>query len=204
MAVQGRRWLHVSRRHVQVLVCAGVMSGGAGVSTLQADAQSESLRPVCVGITPSQHQQGQRKTLQNQCCQRRIKAHCIQWQEIFPSAASSQHPSFKRPAPADSFSPKIDSFGNSTGSEGAAKDAVIQVGITKALDAVAPAFRKNEANPKAGHGSNFFQRVRDGYQRVMGPRELKSGAILTPQVGMDMDVGRFNVDAMKVGVEIKF
>jgi hypothetical protein len=204
MAVKRNRWLHVSRRQVRVLVCAGIMSGSAGASLLQADAQSEALRPVCVGITPSEHQQRQRKTLQNQCCQRRIRAQCIQWQEIFPAAVPAQPPSFKRPAPADSFSPKIDAFGNSVGSEGAAKDAVIQVGITKALNAVAPTFAKAEPNPKADHRPNFFQRLRNEYQRILGPRELKSGAILTPQLGMDMDVGRFNVNAMKVGVEIKF
>lgn len=203
MAVQGKTQLHTSLRQVQVLVCAGVLSSGAGSLMQKAGAQSESLRSVCVGITPSDDWRTQPKTLQHQCCQRSVKAQCVQWQEMFPPAVNPQPPSFKRPAPA-AFSPKIDAFGNSTGSEGAAKDAVIQVGITKALDAVAPAFSNTRANPKAGHRSNFFQRVRHEYQRVMGPRELKSGAILTPQVGMDMDVGRFNVDAMKVGVEIKF
>ncbi|WP_404789601.1 hypothetical protein [Altericista sp. CCNU0014] len=205
MALRGRRWLQVSFKKVRVPISVGLMSVSTGGLTIQANAQSQTtLRSVCVGIKSSQYLQAQPKTLQDRCCQQSAKAKCLKWQEIFPATRRLQSPSIERPTPAADSFPKIDAFGNSTGSEGAAKDAVIQVGITKAWDAVAPTLKKNKANPKGNRSANFFERLYADYQRILGPRELKSGAILTPQVGMNMDVGRFNVDAMKVGVEIKF
>jgi hypothetical protein len=112
----------------------------------------------------------------------------------------------KRPSPtaAELFPPKLDEFGNSIGSQGAAKDAVIQVGVTKVLDALDPQLNPSKPGSPKKNRLNFFQRVRRDYERILGPRELQSGAILTPQVGMGMDLGRFNVDSMNLGVQIKF
>jgi hypothetical protein len=173
---------------------------------IPGEAQSSlSLPPVCVGITPLAHQKTQLKTLQNRCCQRNTKAKCLQWQQIFPAAVPPKIPSLKRPVAAEnSFSPRLDDLGNSIGSQGAAKDAVIQVGVTKTLDALAPTLRAMKGKPEGDRHPTFFQSLRKGYERILGPRPLKSGAILTPQVGMNLDLGKFNVDSMKVGVEIKF
>jgi hypothetical protein len=207
MAVQSqKKWRHVSLRPLQIL-SIGLMPLGMGLIMPRSQGQSSaSLPAVCVGIAPEQPK-AKSKALQHRCCQSRKTSKCLKWQQIFPAADRLRPPTVLRPAPAaaDSFSPRLDEFGNSVGSGGAAKDAVVQVGITSALNAIAPALKPLDINAKAaGSRPNFFQRVRSGYERVLGPRALKSGAILTPQVGIDMDLGQFNVDAMKLGVEIKF
>jgi hypothetical protein len=164
------------------------------------------LQPVCVGIAPTQQDQSSTQTLQTKCCKPSAAVQCVQWQQMFPAQNRPQTQSLKRPpvTEAELFKPKLDEFGNSIGSQGAAKDAVIQVGITKVLDVLGPKMNSPEFSSKHGHQLNFFQRVRRDYERVLGPRELKSGAILTPQVGMNMDLGQFNVNSMNLGVQIKF
>lgn len=209
MAIQGNnKWRHVSLKHLKRLGRVGlILPIGMGLIMPRVQGQSSaSLRSVCVGIAPSEQPKAQPKQLQNRCCQSSKKAQCLKWQQIFPAAKRLQPSTVRRLAPTDSFSPRLDEFGNSVGSGGAAKDAVIQVGITKAFDAIAPTLKSLDINSKASGSRrpNFFQRVRSGYERVLGSRELKSGAILTPQVEMNMDLGQFNVDAMKLGVEIKF
>jgi hypothetical protein len=209
MEIQGKqKWRHVSLKHLQVLGSIGLIPIGMGLIMPRVQGQSSaSLRSVCVGIAPSAQPKAQPTMLQNLCCQSSKKAQCLRWQQIFPAAVRLRPPTVQRPAAANSFSPRLDEFGNSVGSGGAAKDAVIQVGITKALNAIAPTLKSLDITSKVSRSSrrpNFFQRVRSGYERVLGPRELKSGAILTPQVDMNMDLGQFNVDAMKLGVEIKF
>lgn len=206
MANQKRRWRHVSLRSLQVIGSLGFTPLGMQLLTLRVEAQSRlSLPPVCIGIVPLAHQQAQHKTLQNKCCQQSVKAKCVKWQQLFPSAVQSRPPVLKRPALAgDSFLPQVDAFGNSIGSEGAAKDAVIQVGVTKTLDAIAPKLKSLDDKPKGDRRPTFFQSLRKTYRQILGPRALKSGAILTPQVGMNLDLGDFNVNSMKVGVEIKF
>jgi hypothetical protein len=206
MAAQKTWWQHVSLRSLQVIGSIGILSMGIEFLAMPGEAQSSlSLSPICVGIAPLAHQKTQLKTFQNRCCQRTTKAKCVQWQQIFPAAVQPKVPSLKRPvAKEDSFLPQLDDLGNSIGSQGAAKDAVIQVGVTKTLDALAPTLRSMDGKPEGDRPPTFFQSLRKNYERILGPRPLKSGAILTPQVGMNLDLGRFNVDSMKVGVEIKF
>jgi hypothetical protein len=205
MAIQGKKWCHLDLRHIQKLGIIGLVSLNLGVWVFPVKGQPP-IQPVCISISPQQPQQSPPTTPQHQCCQSSAKGQCLNWQQLFPEPERTQPQSFKRPSPkpADLFTPRLDEFGNSIGSEGAAKDAVIQVGVTKALDALAPQLKSFDSSSKTGHHLNFFQRIRKDYERILGPRELKSGAILTPQIGMNMDLGRFNMDSMKLGVEIKF
>jgi hypothetical protein len=205
MAIQGEKWCHLDLRHFRRLGMISLVPISVGLWILPVKGQPP-LQTVCVGIAPLKPQPLPPTTPQNECCQSRKKGQCLNWQQLFPEHERPQLRSLRRSPvkPADVFTPRLDEFGNGVGSGGAAKDAVIQVGVTKALDALAPNLRSSDANSKKGSHPNFFQRIRKDYERILGPRELKSGAILTPQVGMNMDLGRFNMDSMKLGVEIKF
>lgn len=206
MAIRGKKRCQIALKHSpKALVSLALVPLGLGLVILKVEGRPP-LQPVCVGIAPDRPEKSSPPTLQRKCCHPSATAKCLQWQQLFPQADRPQSPMLKRPSPtaAELFPPKLDEFGNSVSSQGAAKDAVIQVGVTKALDALGPQLDPSEPISKQGHRLNFFQRVRRDYERILGPRELKSGAILTPQVGMGMDLGRFNLDSMNLGVQIKF
>jgi hypothetical protein len=210
MAIQGKEWCQIALKNSpKGLVSLVLVPMGMGLVISKVEGRPP-LSPVCVGIAPVRPEksspQSSPQSLQRQCCHPSAKVKCLKWQQLFPEADRPQSPQFKRPSPtaAELFPPKLDEFGNSVRSQGAAKDAVIQVGVTKALDTLGPKLNLDESSSKQGRRLNFFQRIRRDYERILGPRELKSGAILTPQVGMGMDLGRFNVDSMNLGVQIKF
>jgi hypothetical protein len=206
MAIQGKKWCQiVLKTPRKSLLSVILVPVGMGLVILKVEGRPP-LQPVCVGIAPNRQEKSSPQSLQRKCCHPSAMVKCLKWQQLFPKADRPQAPVLKRPSPtaAELFPPKLDEFGNSVGSQGAAKDAVIQVGVTKALDALEPQLNPSEPGFKKGNRLNFFQRVRRDYERVLGPRELKSGAILTPQIGMGMDLGRFNVDSMNLGVQIKF
>jgi hypothetical protein len=206
MAIQRKKWCQIALNPLlKGLISLGLVPMGMGSIVLKVEGRPP-LQPVCVGIAPDRPQKSSAQTLQKKCCRPSATAKCLQWQQLFPQADRPKSPTLKRPAPtaAELFPPKLDEFGNSVSSQGAAKDAVIQVGVTKALDALGPTLDPSEPSTQKEHRLNFFQRVRRDYERILGPRELKSGAILTPQIGMGMDLGRFNVDSMNLGVQIKF
>jgi hypothetical protein len=205
MAIRRKKWCQIDLKHLQAIGAIGLVPIGVGAWIFQAQGKPP-FQPVCVGIASAQAQQSSPKTLQKKCCRSSKAGQCLEWQQLFPELDRSQPPVLKRlpPSAADLYAPKLDEFGNSIGSEGAAKDAVIQVGVTKVLDVLGPKLSPSNASDRKGHRLNFFQRVRRDYERILGPRELKSGAILTPQIGMGMDLGRFNLDSMNLGVQIKF
>jgi hypothetical protein len=206
MAIRGKQRCPIALKNApKGLVSLALVPMGLVLFILKVEGRPP-LQPVCVGIVPNRSEKSSSHTLQSKCCHPSATVKCLKWQQLFPQADRPQAPTLKRPSPsaAEMFSPKLDEFGNSVGSQGAAKDAVIQVGITKALDALGPQLQPSELDSKKGNRLNFFQRVRRDYERILGPRELKSGAILTPQIGMGMDLGRFNVDSMNLGVQIKF
>jgi hypothetical protein len=206
MAVRGKKWCNATPNYLQALATSlGLSSVGIGMLALQVEGQPP-LEPVCVGIAPLKQQKSSSKTLQHQCCKTSIKAQCHPWQQLFPNHKQYQIQTLKRPPAkaSDLFSPQLDEFGNSVGSGGAAKDAVIQVGVTKALDVLVPQLKSQHSEAQTSKRPNFFQRVRKDYERILGPKELNSGAILTPQIGVNMDLGRFNVNSMNLGVQIKW
>jgi hypothetical protein len=206
MAIRGRKRCQFDlKKPSKGLSSLVLVPIGIGLFILKVEGRPP-LQPVCVGIAPVQSEKSSSQTLQSKCCHPSATVKCLKWQQLFPEVNRSQSPTIERPPPtaAELFSPKLDEFGNSVGSQGAAKDAVIQVGVTKALDTLGPKLSPSKPDSRKGHRLNFFQRVRRDYERILGPRELKSGAILTPQVGMGMDLGRFNVDSMNLGVQIKF
>jgi hypothetical protein len=160
-------------------------------------AQSaRSLRPVCVGMASGETMQEE-----NSCCQRDSKGKCLTLEQAFPSSknTNSSVSQSRNPYTNVSFSrPKASVYGNrTTGSEGAAKDAVIQMGVTKAWDAIAPSFQPAKKDSKSSRDRNFFEKARQDYDRVFRPRELESGAILTPKLDVDFS-------SMKAGVNIQF
>jgi hypothetical protein len=206
MAIRGKKWSQIALINpCKSLVSLVLVPMALGLVSLKVEGRPP-LQAVCVGIAPDRTEKSSPQSLQRKCCHPSATVKCLKWQQLFPKAARPQAPALKRPSPtvAELFPPKLDEFGNSFGSQGAAKDAVIQVGVTKVLDALEPQLNQPEPGSQKGHRLNFFQRVRRDYERVLGPRELKSGAILTPQIGMGMDLGRFNVDSMNLGVQIKF
>jgi hypothetical protein len=160
-------------------------------------AQSaRSLRPACVGIASDETMQEE-----NSCCQKDSRGKCLTLDQAFPTPKDTE-PSVgqsRNPYTKVRFSrPKTSAYGNRTsGSEGAAKDAVIQMGVTKAWDAIAPVSQPSKKDSKSSGDRNFFEKAREDYDRVFRPRELESGAILTPKLDVDFS-------SMKAGVNIQF
>lgn len=150
MAIQGKKWCRLDLKHVQRLGIIGVVPLTLGVWASPVEGQPP-LQPVCISISSQQPQQSPPTTPQHKCCQSRAKGQCLSWQQLFPEPERTQPQSFKRPPakPADLFTPRLDEFGNSIGSEGAAKDAVIQVGFSKALNALAPHLKSFDSDRKS-------------------------------------------------------
>jgi hypothetical protein len=166
-------------------------------SSMWAKAQSaRSLRPICVGMAS-----GETMQVENSCCQRDSKGKCLTLEQAFPSSKNTNSSVSKPHSPYTNVSfsrPKASVYGNrTTGSEAAAKDAVIQMGVTKAWDAIAPSFQPAKKDSKSSGDRNFFEKARQDYDRVFRPREMKSGAILTPKLDVDFS-------SMKAGVNIQF
>ncbi len=160
-------------------------------------AQSaSSLRPACVGIVS-----GETMREENSCCQRDSKGKCLTLDQAFPTPKDTESSvgQSRNPYTNVRFSrPKASVYGNrTTGSEGAAKDAVIQMGVTKAWNAIAPSFQAAKKDSKSSRDRNFFEKARQDYERVFRSRELESGAILTPKLDVDFS-------SMKAGVNIQF
>jgi hypothetical protein len=182
----------------QFLVTVGVIAVSITLAVpMLVKAQSAgSLRPACVGIASGETLQGE-----NSCCQRDSGGKCLTLDQAFPKSKDVKASVSKSHKPYDKirFSrPSTSVYGNrTTGSEGAAKDAVIQMGVTKILKVITPAFKTSTTSPKSSRDRNFFEKAREDYERVFRPRELESGAILTPKLDVDFS-------SMKAGVNIQF
>ena len=169
-------------------------------------AEAKPLAPlgsVCLEIMPTVSRPAA-KTIK-QSCFHTIAAKCLSLQQLFPPAEQI-HPGILRPVSELPYIPQLDPAGNNISSQGTAKDPVIQLGITKALNMMAPLAPESKSKP-SGAGSarqSFFQRAEKTYQRILGSRALKSGAVLTPQVEMNMNLGEVSLDSVKLGVGIKF
>ncbi len=175
----------------------GAIAVSMTLAVPMVQAQSaRSLRPACVGIASGEAMQEE-----NSCCQKDAKGKCLTLDQAFPTPKNTESSvgQSRNPYTNVRFSrPKASVYGNrTTGSEGAAKDAVIQMGVTKAWDAITPAFKASKKESKSSGDHNFFEKARQDYERVFRPRELESGAILTPKLDVDFS-------SMKAGVNIQF
>jgi hypothetical protein len=195
MDIQSKRQ-NPQRFRSQSVIGAIAVSLTLAVPILVKAQSARSLRPVCVGMASGETMQEE-----NSCCQRDSKGKCLTLEQAFPSSKNTHSSVSKSRNPYTdvSFSrPKASVYGNrTTGSEGAAKDAVIQMGVTKAWDAIAPSFQPAKKDSKSSRDRNFFDKARQDYERVFRPRELESGAILTPKLDVDFS-------SMKAGVNIQF
>jgi hypothetical protein len=196
MSIQHEGWDSPDVCPFLVTVGAIAVSIILAVPILAQAQSSSSLRPVCVGITSNQTMQGE-----NSCCQRDSGGKCLTLEQAFPKSKDTKASVSKSHKPYDKirFSrPSTSVYGNrTTGSEGAAKDAVIQMGVTKVVNAITPAFKPSTTSSKSSRDRNFFEKAREDYERVFRPRELESGAILTPKLDVDFS-------SMKAGVNIQF
>lgn len=203
MKVQMRQKRHFYLASLHIVVSAVCITVGIESQTTQVAAQSQSLREsVCLGIIATAPEP---KLQQNVCCQQGKRAKCLSWRRLFPPVPKAALPTLSRPK-SDIYTPRLDEYGNNIASPNAAKDAVIQLGVTKALNAIAPRLDLDSKTPNAGtnRSTNLFQRAAKTYQQILGPKLLKSGAILTPQIEMNMSVGDISVDSLKLGVGVQF
>ena len=183
-----------------------VAVGGASLM-LRAEAKPvAALKAVCLEIIPASLPVASAlsKPAQYQCCHTVAEAKCFSVQQLFPPAKPVR-PSIRRSPVETLYIPRLDEAGNTISSQGAAKDAVIQLGITKTLNAIAPlTSSKRKLSDAGSEHRNLFQRAEKTYQQILGPKVLKSGAILTPRVEMNMNLGDVSLDSVKLGVGIRF
>ena len=210
MTVRRKREQPLSLRSLQALVQLGCISVGGASLELRAEAKPLApLRSVCLEIVPAVSLPAASKSIKQsnpikqQCCHKTAAAKCLSLQQLFPPAEQIR-PGIRRPTVDSPYIPLLDKFGNNISSQGAAKDAVIQLGLTKALNVIAPLASGSKPSGVGSARQSLFQRAEKTYQRILGPRVLKSGAILTPQVEMNMNLGDVSLDSVKLGVGIKF
>ncbi len=189
---------------LQTIQAASVIAAIALLQPIFVQAQTaKTLKPVCIGITSPDSSQAQAS-----CCQVKSKGTCKTLEQAFPGSANVAADTEKqiplsqieiaRPAPV--FKPRT------SGSEAAAKDAVVQMGVTKMLDVMAPNTEGiNPSSPTKPHRKDsFFQRarqdmekIRQDYEYVFRPRPLESGAVITPKLNVDFS-------SLKAGFKIEF
>jgi hypothetical protein len=195
---------HFELRFLRALVNVGCVASGVA-SQIRTEAQPLiPLRPVCLDMASTTSLKKQLNAAHNKCCHQG-KGSCLPWQQLFPAEALTR-PAIHRPSSEGTYTPRLDEYGNNiAGSQGAAKDAVIQLGITKALDAIAPlASVSPQSSAGPARRPNLFQRAEKTYRQILGPRTLKSGTVLTPQIEMNMNLGDVSVNSLKLGVGVKF
>jgi hypothetical protein len=204
MTVRRNREQPLSVGSLQALIqLACIVVGGA---SLMLPAGAKPLAPlgsVCLEITPTITQPALSKTVRPSCCRRTAASKCLSLQQLFPPV-EPVHPGIRRPVGELPYIPRLDEAGNNLSSQGAAKDAVIQLGITQALNVITPLASESKLSDTDSARQSFFQRAAKTYQRFLGPKLLKSGAVLTPQVEMNMNLGDVSLDSVKLGVGIKF
>ncbi|MGB8698227.1 MAG: hypothetical protein WCD18_02315 [Thermosynechococcaceae cyanobacterium] len=177
-------------------IAMGTFSWSSGVT-----AQSQpSLESVCIAVKSLELTQ--RK---GTCCQSQTKRTCLKWEQAFPASKPSTSLAAQQRQLNVAADRETLLYGQqAAGSGGSAKDAVIHMGVSKALDALSNALPTLSTDIQLGHKTNFFQRLRRDYQRVFGPRSLGDRATLTPKLDVGVDVGSLTLSSMKAGVQIEF
>jgi hypothetical protein len=190
---------------LQSLSAAGTIALTTFLQPMFVQAQSaKTLQPFCIGLASPDSVQEPAL-----CCQTESKGKCMTVDQAFPNTGVANPPRTEKKIPISEikFARPIPVLKPRTsGSEGAAKDAVVQMGVTKMLDVLAPNTEGiTPRSPSKPHRKeSFFQRarqdftqIRQDYESVFRPRPMASGAVITPKLNVDFS-------SLKAGFKIEF
>jgi hypothetical protein len=185
---------------------AGILTGFVLLLSHGSGVQAQSaLKPVCIGIASLEPAKSRRA-----CCHNQAKGQCLKWEQLFPESKQRPNPSAPKSKLRVPFmqvqKPEMNFDSNVPRSEGAAKDAVIQMGVNKLLELVKIRPKTAKSGTKPGHPPkpNFFERMSSHYERVLKPRSIGGTATLAPQMDVGVDLSDVSLRSMKAGVKIEF
>lgn len=167
--------------------------------------RASGSQSMCVGVRPPS--QGSASPKSVSCCQSPVKGQCRSWEQFFAPVSPSRNSDLKGVQSVFQKSVVLPAspFGRRTsGSESAAKDALVQMGVDRALNFLEPHVAPKPTSTKGRSSSSLIGTVRRQYEQVFKPRPLKSGAILTPQLDMGVDLSEFDLTSLKAGVKLEF
>ncbi|HEY9827762.1 MAG TPA: hypothetical protein V6D19_20175 [Stenomitos sp.] len=166
--------------------------------------RASGAQPMCVGVRPPSQGVTPKS---GSCCQSTAKGQCKSWEQFFAPVSQPRNSDLK--GVQSVFQKSVvwpaSPFGRRTsGSESAAKDALVQMGVDRALNFLEPHVARTQTSAKGRSSGSFIGNVRRQYEQVFKPRPLKSGAILTPQLDMGVDLSEFDLTSLKAGVKLEF
>lgn len=169
---------------------------------------SRHLRTTCVGIEPLPGQ-----PTQNSCCQ---QDQCLPWDRVFQPAEPQPLPPTVQPLPPEkpvrlSNPQDVNTvFGVGTpdalyqkrpkSEHKAAQDKTTQLAVQTGLNAILPPIERFATKNSPPELVRFMRKAYDGYNTVLGPRQLSSNIVFTPKLGVDP----FGSASFRVGGEVRF